>query len=153
LVKGGEGSLSIDGEVDLNGTLCVNKGTLHLNGASITQLNAISLKGGRLEGSGTVAAGAPLQVDFEGGAYLGTLKNIGALTVTGNVVYAVPEGLSRPFAKTLFKYDSINETSAAALRNGVPERDVPTALQPIITVLPKSCRISYGQIGFKVTVR
>ena len=153
LVKGGEGSLTIDGEVDLNGTLCVKKGTLNLNGAFLTQLNVLSLEGGRLEGSGTVAAGEPLQIDFEGGAYLGTIKNIGALTVTGNVVYAVPEGLSHPFAQTLFKYDSIDETSAAALRNGVPERDVPTALQPIITVSPTSCRISYGQIGFKFILR
>ena len=153
LVKGGEGSLSIDGEVDLNGTLCVKKGKLNLNGASLTQLNGLSLEGGRLEGNGTVAAGAPLQIDFEGGAYLGTIKNIGALTVTGDVVYAVPEGLSHPFVQTLFKYDSIDETSAAALRNGVPERDVPTALQPIITVSPTSCRISYGQIGFKFILR
>ena len=107
----------------------------------------------RLEGNGTVAAGAPLQIDFEGGSYLGTIRNIGALTVTGNVVYAVPEGLAHPFAQTLFKYDSIDETSAAALRNGVPEGDVPTALQPIITVSPKSCRISYGQIGFKIILR
>ena len=153
LVKGGEGTLSIDGEVDLNGTLRVKNGTLNLNGASITQLNVLSLEGGRLEGNGTVAAGAPLQIDFEGGSYLGTIRNIGALTVTGNVVYAVPEGLSHPFAQTLFKYDSIDEISAAALRNGVPERDVPTALQPIITVSPKSCRISYGQIGFKIILR
>ena len=153
LVKGGEGSLSIGGEVNLNGALRVEKGTLQLNDATITQLGSLSLTGGRLEGSGTVASGAPLHVDFAGGAYLGTIKDIGTLTVSGSVVYAVPEGLSQPFAKTLFRYESIDETSAAALRNGVPERDVPASLNPIITVSPKSCRISYGQIGFKVTVR
>ena len=153
LVKGGEGSLSIGGEVDLNGTLCVEAGTLQLNDATITQLGSLSLTGGRLEGRGSVASGAPLHIDFAGGAYLGTIKDIGTLTVSGSVVYAVPEGLSRPVAKTLFQYESIDETSAAALRNGVPERDVPASLNPIITVSPKSCRISYGQIGFKVTVR
>ena len=152
-VKGGQGVLSVGGAVDLLGALCVKDGTLLLNNAAITRVNALSLTGGRLEGNGTVAAGASLHVDFDGGAYLGTIKNIGALTVSGNVVYAVPEGLSHPVAKTLFNYDSIDEPSAAALRNGVPEREVPAALQPIITVSSKSCRISYGQVGFKIMVR
>ncbi len=153
LVKAGTGSLSIGGEVDLNGTLCVRDGTLRLDDATITQLNGLSLVGGKLEGLGSVASGSPLHVDFAGGAYLGTIKGIGEFTVSGNVVYAVPEELSRPISKTLFRYDSIDETSAAALRSGVPDRDVPAALNPIITVTPKFCRISYGHIGFKVTIR
>ena len=153
LVKGGKGSLSIGGEVNLRGTLRVKDGTLLLDDAAIAQLNGLSLSGGRLEGDGTVAAGAPLHVDFAGGAYLGTIKGIGALTVSGNVVYAVPESLSQPFTQTLFTYDSIDESSAAALRNGVPEREVPPALQPTISVGAGSCRISYGQKGLVVIIR
>ena len=152
LVKGGEGSLSIGGEVNLNGALRVEKGTLQLNDATITHLDSLSLSGGRLEGTGTVSAGVPLHVEFAGGAYLGTIKDVGTLTVSGNVVYAVPDDLSKPFSKTLFIYDSIDEASAAALRNGVLERDVPARLQPTITVTPKSCRISYGRVGFMLIV-
>ena len=153
LVKGGDGSLSIGGEVDLNGTLCVEKGMLQLNNATITQLDGVSLVGGRLEGRGTVSTGGSLHVDFAGGAYFGTIKGIGALSVSGDVVYAVPEGLTRPVSRTLFTYDSIDETSAAALRNGVPESNVPDSLQPVVTVTSKYCRISYGQVGFKMTIR
>ena len=152
-IKGGDGTLALDGEIDLNGALRVERGVLQLDNATISQLGGISLTGGRLEGRGTVSTGAPLHVDFAGGAYLGTIKGIGALSVSGDVVYAVPEGLSHPFSRTLFTYDSIDETSAAALRNGVPEGNVPASLQPVVTVTSKYCRISYGQVGFKMTIR
>ena len=153
LIKGGEGSLSIDGEVNLNGALRVDGGTLQLNDATITQLNSLSLVGGRLVGCGTKTAGTPLHVDFASGAYLGTIKGIGALTVSGNVVYAVPDGLSQPFSKTLFTFDSIDEASAAALRNGVLEHDVPAALRPTVTVTSRSCRISYGRSGLMIILQ
>ena len=153
LAKSGAGTQALTGTSDFQGELRVYEGTLSLDQVALDGVNTLTLKGGSLNGTGATLSGQTLDVAFSGGTYLGTMTGIGTLSVTGDVVYAVPEGLDRPFHKVLFTYDAIDSASADALRQGIPEHPLPQSLQLYISVTEHACKLSYGYEGTVIILK
>jgi len=132
LVKQGDAVQTFTGALGFSGDLIVEDGILNLDGATLTGVTNIILRGGILTGAATVSGN--LTVTFEGGIYDATLNVSGTLSVDGEVLLWLPEGAPLPHKRTLFTYGSADAGTLIALRDAL----MATPLDPGIIVSIKT---------------
>jgi autotransporter-associated beta strand protein len=142
-VKAGAGTETISGDIALAGDLVVEDGVLDLDGATLSGVTNIVLKGGTLVGSATAAG--DLKVTCQGGAYAATISVAGRLELAGPFVLGL--GGEPPVSRTAFTYGSLAEGSAAVFAAAsVAGLDSPNAWQ-------LSCRTPAGSLRYSVQRR
>ena len=105
------------GKVEGAGTLSISD-TQTFDGADLSGVTALELNGGTLAGSASFG-GRNLTIVFNGGAIGAELSNIGTLTVSGDVMYAVDlaEG-AKSYSKTIVSGATLDAATQAAFRDG-----------------------------------
>lgn len=91
--------LSTSADVPFSGTISgggivrvLDGGVLNVNGANLSGVRSIELKGGRFTGSAS-CSGADLSLVFDGGAIWGAISGVGTLTVSGTPKIALPNDI------------------------------------------------------------
>ena len=111
-----------------------------------------SRPGGTL--AGTAAAGGDLAVAFAGGRLAGSLTGIGALTVTGDVVFAVPADAVENFTQPLLAWTSIDAASKERLRQAAVDNASPLKTRDIrVVVTDSACVLRHALRGSVVVLR
>ncbi len=122
LAKTGAAAQTLSGTVALAGELIVEEGVVDLDGAMLTGVTNIVLKGGVLTGTATVDG--DLKVTSEGGAYGANLTVTGQLTLSG--VPTIATGYTTAAVRgTAFSYGSIEENSPALFKQALASETLP----------------------------
>jgi len=146
IVKWGSESQTLSGALSISGEIVIEAGVLDLEGAVLTGITNIVIKtGGELTGSATV--NGDLTVTFEGGIYSGTLAISGALTTSGTVSLAVPDGATYPLNHLLFSYASADQSTQDALFNAMVITLLPPGNSANVRVDDTSARLMVAPAG------
>ncbi len=111
---------TFSGTVAGSGTLVLSgTGTQSFSGATLSGVKTLELNGGTIAGTASFG-GNDVAVSFGGGATCASLSGIGALSVSGDVRYSVPElpAGAKSFSAILFSARSISAESQALLEAG-----------------------------------
>ncbi len=130
LAKTGAATQTLSGTVDLAGELIVEAGVLNIDGATLTGVTNIVLKGGVLTGMATVDG--DLKVTSEGGAYGANLTVTGALTLAGTPTLAT--GFTTAAVRgTAFTCGSVDAASQALFRQALAAETLPAGWKLNVT--------------------
>ena len=146
------GAATFSGKVTGDGTLVVSgEGTQTFAGADLSGVKILELNGGMVAGSASFG-GKDLAIAFNGGAIGAELSNIGALTVTGDVKYAVdlPEG-AESYSKTIVSGATLDAAAQEAFRGGAVS--LPRGWTGEISVDATSVRLSAWKKGSELILR
>jgi len=97
--------------------------------------------------------GRDLALSFAGGSVRGTLRNIGALSVSGVVRVAVPSDVTVDTRFDLFEYASLDAASRAALEAAEPAGAMPRGLHMAVEVGETKTTVSFYRKGMCVIFR
>ncbi|MDD2597801.1 MAG: hypothetical protein PHO37_01055 [Kiritimatiellae bacterium] len=152
IVKQGAAKQSLSGAINVIGEIVVEAGVLDLGGAVLTGITNIVIQaGGELTGAATV--NGDLTITYAGGPYRGTLAVSSALTVSGTVTLALPEGAGYPLHQTLFTYASADQATQAALVGAILPPGVPTGYNAQVRVTESSARFVAASGGILMIIR
>ena len=146
---------AFSGRVAGFGTLAVcGTETQTLSGADISGVKALELDGGVL--AGTAVSSGDLSIAFGGGA-IGTSIDVGgSLSVSGNVVYALPEGIDATgWHRRIFSAGSIDQASRDALASGTfaPETNIPRGCRATVRVSETDVSVDVFPDGLFIIIR
>lgn len=144
---------AFSGAIEGRGSLMVvGTGTQVMDGARWNGVTNLVLSGGTL--AGTAVAGGDLAVAFAGGRLAGSLTGIGALTVTGDVVFAVPADAVENFTQPLLAWTSIDAASKERLRQAAVDNASPLKTRDIrVVVTDSACVLRHALRGSVVVLR
>ncbi len=141
LAKTGAATQTLSGTVALAGELIVEEGVLNLDGATLTGVTNIVLKGGVLTGTATVDG--DLKVTSEGGAYGANLTVTGALTLAG--VPTLATGFTTVAVRgTAFTCGSVDVASQALFRQTLAAETLPAGWK--FNVTAQSTKLSWSVV-------
>jgi len=145
LIKQGEAVQTFSGALSYTGDLIVEEGILNLDGAVLTGVTNIILRGGVLTGSATV--NGDLTVTCEGGIYDASLNVSGALTVDGEVLLWLPEGAQLPHRRQLFTFQSADPTTLTALENALMTTPLSNGITARVRIEGGSVVLTVSRVG------
>ena len=134
------GALSFIGEIILD------SGMLELDGASLSGVTNIVLSDASVI-AGDASVAGDLTVSFQGGAYRANLAVSGALSVSGDVTYSLPQDVALPYFGTLFTFGSTTEQTRTALVAGRESLSVPEGYVANVRVTANTATLSVSAPG------
>jgi len=145
---------TFSGSVTGEGTLAVCGDSVQtFGGASLSGVKTLELNGGAIAGSASFD-GNDVTVAFNGGATGAALSDIGTLTVTGDVKYALPDVSDKnSYVATLFEATAIPAASKARLANGVFEGATSKSWKWGVTVIETTVTLYGNKRGTTIVIR
>ena len=144
---------TFSGSVTGEGTLAVCGDSVQtFDGASLSGVKTLELNGGAIAGTASFG-GNDVTVAFNGGATGAALSDIGTLTVTGAVKFALPDlTVLDSYSATLFTATNIPAASKALLKEGVPV-DLPRNWACSVGVSDTSVVLRVNRRGTMLVIR
>jgi autotransporter-associated beta strand protein len=144
--KSGTETQTLSGTLSFSGAIIVDEGVLDLTGATLTGVTNIVIRsGGTLTGKATV--NGDLTVTFEGGLYRADLAVSGALSVVGDMLLSMPNGVELPYAHRLFSFGSADTATRAAIQASQSSLTVPTGFMPAVRVTADAAYLTVSAPG------
>jgi hypothetical protein len=145
---------TFSGSVTGSGTLAVCGDDVQtFDGATLSGVKTLELNGGAIAGTASFG-GNDVTVAFNGGATGAALSDIGTLTVTGDVKYALPDVSDKnSYVATLFEATAIPAASKARLANGVFEGATSKSWKWGVTVIETTVTLYGNKRGTTIVIR